>query len=342
MAKPLVMPNAENCSMSELEVASGAAATLRSHRRLIAMRALILGISHEQVSVLFQVSRRTLSNWISRFNARGIDGLIERARPGRPRSIKDERKDELKELVENPELAGQTHWTAKKFHGYLREALDREVGYSTVVRWLHENNFTLKVPRSWPERQDQEKREAFLEQLRGYLEDPDIDIWYLDETGIEGDPRPRRRWVQKGEAIRQPYMGAHLRMNVTGMILPRLGDFYALEFTHSDTEVFQAFLDNANKDLNLERKRNLIICDNATWHKAKKIDWGRFEPVFLPPYSPDLNPIERLWLLIKAEWFSDFIAKDYERLIERIDNALLWAIDRKQQNTITCSITKKL
>jgi len=96
------------------------------------------------------------------------------------------------------------------------------------------------------------------------------------------------------------------------MILPRLGDFYALEFTHSDTEIFQAFLDNANKDMNLKRKRNLIICDNAAWHKAKKIDWVRFEPVFLPPYSHDLNLIERLWLLIKAEWFSDFIARDYE------------------------------
>jgi len=53
MAKPLVIPNGENCSMSELEVASGAAATLKSHRRLMAIRALILGISHEQAAVLF-------------------------------------------------------------------------------------------------------------------------------------------------------------------------------------------------------------------------------------------------------------------------------------------------
>lgn len=342
MAKPLIMPNAENCSMSELDVASGAAATLRSHRRLMAIRALILGIPHDQVAILFQITRRALTNWINRFNLQGIDGLIERPRPGRPRAIKDERRNELKTLVEQPALAGQTHWTAKKFHGYLRHELDQDVGYSTVVRWLHENNFVLKVPRSWPDRQDPEKREAFLELLRGWLADPDIDIWYLDETGIEGDPRPRRRWAQKGDPIRQPYQGIHLRMNVTGMILPRLGDFYALEFTHSDTEVFQKFLDMANEDLSLERKRNLIVCDNATWHKAKKIRWGRFEPVFLPPYSPDLNPIERLWLLIKAEWFSDFIAKNYDQLVERIDKALLWAINRQQGNTITCAIKKEL
>ncbi|MGD9818702.1 MAG: transposase, partial [Desulfomonilaceae bacterium] len=42
---------------------------------------------------------------------------------------------------------------------------------------------------------------------------------------------------------------------------------------------------------------------NASWHKSKSLNWGRFEPIFLPPYSPDLNPIERLWLIMKAQWF---------------------------------------
>jgi transposase len=342
MAKPLVMPNAENCSMSELDVASGATPTKRGHNRLMAMRALILGISHDQVAALFQIDRRTLLNWIHRFNEQGIDGLVDRPRRGRPRVIPAEQTEHLKELIEKPEKAGHTHWTAKKFHGYLRQEFDQEVGYSTVVRWLHENNFSLKVPRSWPDRQDAAKRQAYMEQLQGFLRDTEIDIWYLDETGIEGDPRPRRRWAKKGSKARLPYKGAHLRMNVTGMIRPRGGDFYALEFTHSDTEVFQTFLDHANQDLELERKRNIIICDNATWHKAKSIRWGRFEPAFLPPYSPDLNPIERLWLLIKAEWFSDFIAKDYDDLVQRIDAALCWAIKRKKENQNTCSIKKEL
>lgn len=336
------MPNAENCSMSELDVAAGAAPTKRSHNRLLAMRALILGISHDQVAALFEISRRTLFNWIHRFNEQGIDGLVDRPRAGRPRAIKKEQTERLKELIEKPELAGQVHWTAKKFHGYLRQELDQEVGYSTVVRWLHENNFALKVPRSWPDRQDPQKREAYMQQLQSFLQDPTIDIWYLDETGIEADPRPRRRWAKKGDKTLQPYQGNHLRMNVTGMIRPRRGDFYALEFTHSDTQVFQTFLNHANKDVPLERPRNLIICDNATWHKAKSIQWGRFEPFFLPPYSPDLNPIERLWLLIKDEWFSDFIAKDYEDLVQRIDSALIWSINRKNLNKVTCSIKKEL
>jgi len=306
----------------------------------MAIRALALNIVPEQVAALYSVSPRSLNNWIRRFNQQGIDGLIEGARTGRPPKITPEQSTHYRQLIEQPELAEQLHWTAKKFHGFLRQELQHEIGYRTVVRWLHDNNFRLKVPQPWPARQDETQRQLFLEQLKAYLLDETIDIWYLDETGIEGDPRPRRRWAQKGAKIRVPYYGEHLRMNVTGLVGPRTGQFYALEFTHTDREVFQVFLDHANQDVKLERPRNISVCDNATWHKKKSLDWGAFIPVFLPPYSPDLNPIERLWLLIKAEWFTDFFAKNREQLLERIDQALLWVMARPGNNQKTCSLER--
>ena len=325
-------PNLENCSLAELEVAANAAPSKRSHNRLMAIRALTLNIPAEQVAALYSVSPRSLNNWIRRFNQQGLDGLIEGARPGRPPKITPEQSDHYRQLIEQPELADQLHWTAVKFHGYLRQELQHEIGYRTVVRWLHDNNFRLKVPQPWPDRQDEAQRQLFLERLKAYLLDDAVDIWYLDEMGVEGDPRPRRRWAQKGTKIRVPYYGEHLRMNVTGLVGPRTGQFYALEFTHTDSAVFQVFLEHANQDVKLERPRNIIICDNAAWHKKKSLVWGAFEPVFLPPYSPDLNPIERLWLLIKAEWFADFFAKTRQQLLERLDQALLWVMNRTGDN----------
>ena len=332
--------NLENCSLAELEIAAHAAPSRRSHNRLMAIRALALSIAPEQVAALYSVSSRSLNNWIRRFNQRGIDGLIEGVRTGRPPKITPEQSAHYRQLIEKPELAEQLHWTAVKFHGYLRQEFQHEIGYRTVVRWLHDNTFRLKVPQPWPDRQDEEKRQLFLEGLRAHLLDDTVDIWYLDEMGIEGDPRPRRRWAQKGAKIRVPYYGEHLRMHVNGLVGPRPGQFYALEFTHTDSEVFQVFLNHANQDVKLERSRNIIICDNATWHKKKSLDWGSFEPLFLPPYSPDLNPIERLWLLIKAEWFADFFAKTRQQLIDRIDQALLWVINRPNGNQRTCSLER--
>ena len=47
-------------------------------------------------------------------------------------------------------------------------------------------------------------------------------------------------------------------------------------------------------------------------------------------------------MVTKADWFTDFIAKRHEQLIDRLDAALLWAIARCEDNKRTCSIEKKL
>ena len=116
-------PNLENCSLTELEVAAKAAPSRRSHVRLMAIRALTLTIPAEQVAALYSVSLRSLNNWVRRFNQQGIDGLIEGARTGRPPKITPEQSAHYCQLIEQPELADQLHWTAVKFHGYLRQEL---------------------------------------------------------------------------------------------------------------------------------------------------------------------------------------------------------------------------
>jgi transposase len=336
------MPNAENCSLEELETAAQAAVSRRSHVRLMAIKALIMGVAHATVAGIFGVCVRTLCRWVGRFNDSGIDGLLEGTHTGRPRKITPELSAQYEELIEHPERVNHTHWTAKKFHGYLTKQLEKDIGYRTVLRWLHRKDFRLKVPRPWPNGQDEEKRKAFVESLSVFLGDLGIDLWFLDETGIEGDPRPRRRWAKKGAKIRQPYQGKHIRMSATGIVCPRTGQFYALVIPYSNTTVFQIFLDNANADIVFQRPRNILILDNASWHKSRSLNWGCFEPVFLPPYSPDLNPIERLWLLMKGEWFSHFYARSLDELTDRLIHALNWVIDRRELNRKTCGIPTKL
>jgi len=342
MPTPPLQPNLENCSIEDLETAMACTPRMQDHHRFQAIKMLAIGVEHAAVARMFCRSRRTLTRWITLFNEGGIDGLLEKPKPGRAKKIDAKRSKKYRDLIEHPEKADQAHWTGKKFHGYLRDELHEDLGYSTVVRWLHDEGFRLKVPQPWPDRQDEEARKVFVEWLDKAAKDPTVELWFCDETGIEGDPRPRRRWIQKGEKGRITKNGDHIRMNVMGMIRPREGEFFGCQFSHSDRDCFQAYLDEANKTIRFNDRRQLLIMDNASWHKIKSLEWGRFEPVYLPAYSPDLNPIERLWLVLKAEFFTDHISKTREALIERLDEALLWLIERRDENQRTCRIKTAL
>ena len=86
--------------------------------------------------------------------------------------------------------------------------------------------------------------------------------------------------------------------------------------------------------------------DNVPSHKVEGvqavIEAAGASLRYLPPYSPDLNPIERLWLLMKGEWFSDFYARSREELTDRLIQALNWLIDRRELNKKTCGIPTTL
>ena len=78
--------------------------------------------------------------------------------------------------------------------------------------------------------------------------------------------------------------------------------------------------------------------DNASWHKRRTIHWHSWQPMCLPPYWPDLNPIERIWLTIKARWFNNQVCETEEKLLERLDQAILDVSDNLQKTQQTTAI----
>jgi transposase len=335
-------PNAENATLEEMRVAMEAAPNRRSYIRLAVMRSLLMGLERGIVSQQFCRSDRVVRLWIEMFNTGGIDALRTKRPAGRRRRVKLQRvRDLLVPVLENPRQAGELHWTGVKIHGFLKEQLGLEVGYSTTVRYLHELGYNLRVPRPWPERQNEEERKAFLEQLRRWQADADVELWFADECGVEGDPRPRRRWSARGSRPKVPYLGDHIRANVIGAVCPATGECSAMIFDGVDTDVFQYYLDFLAKEIPaLDSKRRLLIVDNASWHKAQRLHWHHFEVHYLPGYSPDFNPIERLWLRLKADFFSDFIAKSPEELTQRLCYALTSLMNEPEKVASQCAFRK--
>ena len=82
------------------------------------------------------------------------------------------------------------------------------------------------------------------------------------------------------------------------MVEPKTGENFFMEFNTVDSACFEAFLNSFSKQY--PDFMNIIILDNASFHKSKKINIP--ENIFLlfqPPYSPELNPTERIWLHLK-------------------------------------------
>ena len=59
-------------------------------------------------------------------------------------------------LIDQPQEAERTFWTAKAFHGYIGKTYQIECSYETVVRFFHKQGYALKTPQPWPDKQDEQ------------------------------------------------------------------------------------------------------------------------------------------------------------------------------------------
>ena len=70
--------------------------------------------------------------------------------------------------------------------------------------------------------------------------------------------------------------------------------------------------------------------------KDVQLNLRHFGPLYLPPYTPDLIPIERVCLLIKPERIANFYANDHEHHIEHLDKTLIRVMQHHTENSKTC------
>lgn len=139
----------------------------------------------------------------------------------------------------------------------------------------------------------------------------DIDLYFADETQISEDAYVPYGWQFKGENI-SIKSAKGKRLNCFGMITRTNQFVYETTYEIVDTNFI---IEQLNKFSYQVKKHTVIVMDNAKVHQSKAMKM--MQPVwatrnlfvfYLPPYSPHLNIIERLWKEIKARWIS---VKDY-------------------------------
>jgi transposase len=208
-----------------------------------------------------------------------------------------------------------------RLHGYLYDYEVIEYSYRTLLRTFYSNDYARVVPRPEHPDRDEEARQKFLTRFKDLAQASDLRIYFGDEVGFEGDPRPRTKWVKRGSKPVSLRTGSHVRTNVIGAVCPNDGELFSLIVPHTDKEVFQVFLDEfafATKHHHDAGMGVVLILDNASWHKSSSLNWHHIKPEFLPPYSPDLNPIEQLWREIKSYWLPNYFTKCENTLVTKV------------------------
>lgn len=127
-----------------------------------------------------------------------------------------------------------------------------------------------------------------------------VRYWCQDETRLGLKTIQRRKITAKGVKPIGPVQWHREAMYLYGMVEPKTGESFFYEFSHLDSECFERFLNLVSQQF--PDSLNIIQLDNASAHSTKYLQIpNNILLVFQPPYSPELNPIERLWQHLKSK-----------------------------------------
>lgn len=167
---------------------------------------------------------------------------------------------------------------------------------------------------------DSIKRAEYLDTIRDI---PSEDLVYIDETGIEHNAIRANCWTKRGVEIIGERSGKHrLRTSVMAALN---GDEIKAPIRYSGTANTELFLYWLEKVLLPELKRGqVLIMDNCSIHKStiveELINSVGCRLIYLPPYSPDFNPIENYWAVMKNNIKK--IRDKFDNILEAIDETL--------------------
>ncbi len=146
-------------------------------------------------------------------------------------------------------------------------------------------------------------RQSLSENLAALISDDctqPVRVMVFDETRIGMQPIVRNRITAKGIKPIQIVNPRYESYYLYGAVEPTTGERFVLEMPALDTDCFEVFL----KELAHSYMKDLVllILDNGAFHKAQRLVVPQnIRLLFLPPYAPELNPIERFWQEIKKE-----------------------------------------
>jgi transposase len=294
---------------------------VKNHQRLLAMRLAASGqLTAGQIADQVGISRRQFFNWVTALKQGGVTALLAREHGGgRPPQVQGKVLTELQAGLK----AGQ--WKrAQEIQQWLGQQHQVKVGLKGVYYWLGKLGGVLKVPRKAHAKKDAAQAAEFQQQLCAKLKNLNVAggkpvrIWVADEHRYGLISVVRKCWTLRGERPTAPYQTKYewgylySALEVDGenaaefLCLPRV-----------DLGMSRLFLEQvAARDPQAE---HVVIQDQAGFHLNPERHElpARVHVIALPPYSPELNPVEAIGDVIK-----DRIGNKLWRTLEALEESM--------------------
>ncbi len=155
-----------------------------------------------------------------------------------------------------------------------------------------------------------------------------VNIYFQDESRFGLLTIPRRMLTIKGVKPLVTYQHKFKNFYLFGAFSPITGTQFTLELPKCNSDWFQLYLDEFSLQDPDEFK--ILFLDNGAFHKAKELEIPHnIQLVFIPPYSPELNPAEKLW-----RYFKDRIANEVFKTLDDLSLRLSQIIVDLKSETI--------
>lgn len=277
--------------------------------RVEAARCRILLLLDEKIAVgeiaaMVDCVRSTVYTTLYRFEDEGLDGLLDKRLCAQPRKATAEvRRALLRYLDETPKAYGwqRSTWTLELLSRQLHEDAGVQLSFSHLRAVLRQEKCRRGRPRP-ALRIPVKGRREILDKIERVVEQASCEheVFYVDEADIDLNPRIGLTYMKQGQQPLVLTPGQNVKYYIGGALNARTG---AVLYAHGPRKNSDLFIDALRVLSNAYRRAKTIhlVLDNYIIHKSAKTKrvierlGGRIQLHFLPPYSPEHNPIERLW-----------------------------------------------
>lgn len=255
--------------------------------------------------------------------------------------------EHLKDWIEDEKLKPENGGSESKLNTQQTQALDRHLqdtiylkvsdicGYvartwqviytvSGMTNWLQAHGFRYKQPKATPAKADVQQQEAFIETYLQLLEDtPAHDpILFIDAVHPTMATKISCGWIKKGVDKPIATTASRTRVNIIGAI-----ELNTMTVTSEFVETVNAstissFFAKLKENYPQAEKLHIIL-DQSGYHRSQAVKEAalshHIELHYLPPYSPNLNPIERLWKVMNEQVRNNVVFESARAFREQLE-----------------------